>query len=53
VDPLSDGWLVDGEGLVAEDDVHLTAAGQGALADLMRPVVEGTLAGTADAPPGS
>ncbi len=40
VDPLADGRLAEDEGLVAEDDVHLTAAGQAALADLVASVVE-------------
>jgi lysophospholipase L1-like esterase len=48
VDPLTEGWLADDEGLVGEDGVHLTAAGQGALADLVGPVVEEVLAATAD-----
>ncbi len=45
VDPLADGWLAEGEGLVAEDDVHLTTAGQAVLADLLGPVLEEALAG--------
>lgn len=52
VDPLTDGWLVEDEGLVGEDAVHLTKAGQAALADLVEPVVVEALAAVADASPG-
>ncbi len=48
VDPLADGWLAEDEDLVAEDDVHLTAACQAALADLLAPIVEEALAGASD-----
>ncbi|NEM05947.1 SGNH/GDSL hydrolase family protein [Geodermatophilus normandii] len=43
VDPLTEGWLAEGTGLVGEDDVHLTDEGQAALADLVQPVVEAEL----------
>jgi lysophospholipase L1-like esterase len=43
VDPLADGWLTDGDGLVAGDDVHLTAAGQEELANLVQPQLEEVL----------
>jgi lysophospholipase L1-like esterase len=43
VDPLTEGWLVEGAGLVSDDDVHLDDAGQAALADLLQPVVEAAL----------
>ncbi len=48
LDPRAEGWLPEDDGLVAEDGVHLTDAGQAALADLVQPVVEEMLAATAD-----
>jgi lysophospholipase L1-like esterase len=52
VDPLAEGWLTDGTGLVGEDDVHLTDAGQAVLADLVQPVVATALDQAATADPG-
>ncbi len=43
VDPLTEGWLAVGTGLVDEDDVHLTGEGQTALAGLVQPVIEQAL----------
>ncbi len=45
VDPLSEGWLAEGTGLVDADDVHLTDRGQVVLADLIGPVIAAELEG--------